>query len=414
MREDLTFLREQWAPRNKSFSPDQEKAFQGVLDNAMARAEQLSPSEFALEVSRALAVGRNGHTAPTGGMGRFFRSLPVMGWWFSDGFYILRAHPQFAELLGTRIERIGRLTPDEALVRAQPFISGTDQRSRIIGASYLMRVELLRTIGATDGEDIELTVRLQNGSTRVIRLGATPAADPDGNPLFATIRSASGIAGRWSHVHDQLPMLPSAYQRPTDMAFDWIGEAQDIAYFRSNFIRNVDATPMQQKLQEAVVWQVAPRRPRFAIIDLRLNNGGDFFNTLLLTQALPRLMSEGGKIFVLVDRGTFSAALVTAALFKSNAPGRTILIGETMGDTGRFWAEGGYVRLPNSEIEAMYNDGLHDWINGCANEANCYWPVRVWSANTGRLEPDIRITPTFADYASGRDPVLERALSLAR
>jgi hypothetical protein len=160
--------------------------------------------------------------------------------------------------------------------------------------------------------------------------------------------------------------------------------------------------------------EVAARRPRFVVVDLRLNQGGNFFNTILFTDGLPRLLPPDGRIFVLIGRATFSAALTTTAFLRSNGGNRTTLIGETIGDADRFWAEGGRKTLPNSKIEVQYANGLHDWAAGCADLDTCYWPAVAFGVRNISLAPAVRIEPRFADYAAGRDPVLDAALAMAR
>ena len=194
----------------------------------------------------------------------------------------------------------------------------------------------------------------------------------------------------------------------------WVGPNKDIFYLRTNFIGSLDNIPIAHKLFSILQDDLAPRRPKSAIIDLRLNNGGDFFNTVLFTEALPKLIAPTGKIFLLVDGGTFSAALVTAAMIKGNAPDRTLIVGDTMGDNSRFWAEGGIFKLPNSQMEIMYSGALDDWANGCTGEIDCYWPVTAFGAKIETLKPNVHVVPTFAEYSKGRDPVFETALSLAR
>ena len=88
-----------------------------------------------------------------------------------------------------------------------------------------------------------------------------------------------------------------------------------------------------------------------------------------------------------------------------------------MGDNERFYAEGARVPLPNSKLGVRVSTGLHDWSDGCHDMDRCFWPVVVWGPQSQMkisLRPDYPIEPTFAEYASGRDPVMEKALELAR
>jgi len=420
MREDLGVLRAQWAPFDKSFSAEQLVLLDRTIDEALVRADTLSPAEFALAIMRAAAIPRNGHTRASVGM--MLHDLPIRAWWFADGLYVISVHPQFADLLGARIDAFGPLTRDAALERAAPLISGNDQRIRYLSAVYLMYPELLCHIGAAaDANDVPLTLRLPDGSAHTARLGRVDSPDP-GDPHDPVLRGYSvlipddaGMAGRWLHVLDNVPHRPAIYTPPVDLAQQWIGDGGKVLYPRSNVIQSVDQTPLDQKLLFGVLEaSVVSRRPRFVIVDLRLNNGGNFFNTILFAQALPRLLPPDGRIFVLVSRATFSAALVTTAMLKGHGSDRTTLIGETMGDNSRFWAENRNVILPNSGIVLSYSMGFHDWTGGCSDPQQCYWPAVGFGTRTASLEPEVRIEPNFTDYAAGRDPVLDAALAMVR
>ncbi|WP_234837337.1 hypothetical protein [Sinorhizobium medicae] len=106
MREDLTFLVEKWAPLDKSFSDSQRAEFGRHVDETASAAENLAPEEFALEVMKAVALARNGHTNANVGT-LLGADLPVRVWSFSDGLYIVKTHPDFKRLLGARVVGIG-------------------------------------------------------------------------------------------------------------------------------------------------------------------------------------------------------------------------------------------------------------------------------------------------------------------
>ena len=419
MREDLIFLRDQWLPLDRSFSTAQRQQFNTIVAAAMQRADAMQPYEFELEIMRAAALARNGHTYSTSQ--RFIHALPVRAWWFADGLHVVCTHPDFSRLLGARIERLGELAPEQALDAIAPFISGTAQRIRYLSPFTLMSPEVLHRIGATEGVDVApMTFRLRDGGVQEVRLGAVAAFDPSfkqpDRPYFGfsvLIPSDRALPGRWPHALDALAEPPLTYRKPVDVSVAWIGDSNKVLYVRSNQVLSTDKTPLDEKFVFGVLQkEVVAHRPRFVVVDLRLNQGGNFFNTILFTQSLPRLLPAQGKIFVLVGRATFSAALTTAAMLKSNAGDRAMLIGETMGDADRFWAEGGRRTLPNSQIEVQYADGFHDWGEGCTNLDTCYWPAVAFGVRHVSLQPERRIEPSLADYAAGRDPVLDAALAL--
>lgn len=420
IREDLTFLRTQWAPLDRSFSGPQRLAFDQAVDDSIARAEAMSPADLALDVMRAVAIARNGHTAVIGGSP--LGDLPIRTWWFSDGLYVLSSEPTFTNLLGARVEKFGTLTPEETLARVAPYISGTDQRIHYLSASYLTCLAILRRIGATPGmAGIPLTLRLRDGTSTVVKLDATGMPDPSNthmpviNGWSVLIPDDKDMPDRWPHVLDSVGKHSPGLAKPASFFTRWIGDDGKVLYIRSNRIESKGEDRLDEKLLFGALQDlVVPRQPRSVVVDLRLNNGGNFLDTALFAQSLPKLVPPDGRIFVLISRATFSAALATAAMLKGAGQGKVTFIGEPMGDNGHFWAEVGTRILPNSQITVSYATKFEDYEHGCADLNTCYWPVIAFGPRNISIAPDVRVDVSFADYASGRDPVLENALALAK
>ena len=417
MREDLAALRDKWLPHDKSFDDAEKRDFGRVIDAAIANAGNMSAADFALAIQKAAATAGNGHT--TAAIGEALRVLPIRAWWFADGLYVVSAEEAHKDLLGARIERLGALSSEEALTHVTPFISGTKQRARYLSAAFLTSPDVLKAIGAIPGGNVTLTIS-KNGKSREVTLAPATSRAPgdEGQPTKRVysilVPDARDHPNRWPHVLDAVADDRSpAYAPRTDLEQRWLGPDQRVLYVRSNSVNSLDDKSLQLKLGDVIAKSVVAKRPRAVIIDLRFNNGGDFFNTILFSQALPKLMPRDGRVMVLDGRATFSAAHVTAAMLKGASHGNVVLIGEPMGDEGRFWAEGDDVTLPNSGIKVRYSDAFEDYEDGCLDPVKCYWPTVAFGPRGISLKPDILIDPTFADYAAGRDPVLEKALDLA-
>lgn len=97
------------------------------------------------------------------------------------------------------------------------------------------------------------------------------------------------------------------------------------------------------------------------LVDLRGNAGGDFTHVLPLIDGMRRGW-QGARCAVLVDRFTFSAAIVAAALLHHHLGAR--LFGEEMGDGLQFWAEGGTCDLPQTGAQIRWSSAWHDWETG--------------------------------------------------
>ncbi|MDQ6438202.1 peptidase S41 [Mesorhizobium sp. LHD-90] len=420
MREDLIFLKEEWAPLDKSFSDLQRKEFNQYVDDTAAATEHLTPEAFALEVMRAVAIARNGHT--NANIGPFLGDdLPVRAWSFSDGLHIVKTHPDFERLLGARIDRIGSYTTQEALDHVRLYLSGTDQRARFLAPGYLVTPAVLKQIGAVDdAARVPLTVRFPDGRTETVEIAPIGDDDPGDERKASLNRGYSvlipddeNVPGRWRHLLDGRRGLPPLYGKRSDVQWQFLGASGEVLYIRNDTAKSLDETPLSDKLGGVVLGKILPERPKFIVVDLRLNNGGDFFNTILFSQALPRLVPPDGHVFVLVGRATFSAGITTAAMLKGSGGDKVTLVGEPMGDGGQFWSEGKYVELPNSKIPVRYSPQFHDYERGCFDTADCYWATVAFGPRGISIAPEISVDLSFQAYAEGRDPALETVLDLA-
>lgn len=140
---------------------------------------------------------------------------------------------------------------------------------------------------------------------------------------------------------------------------------------------------------------IQQNKSKHLIIDLRDNYGGDFFIGQILASWLNASDSIDWKsrVYVLVDRVTYSAAMVNALQFKQLLNAK--VVGEPTGANPNGYQDLGQFKLPNSNLLITYTKRL----------------FRLQDIDTKGLQPDVLITPKWDNYKKGVDEVLDWVLN---
>ncbi len=133
------------------------------------------------------------------------------------------------------------------------------------------------------------------------------------------------------------------------------------------------------------------------VIDLRWCNGGDTANAQPLINSIVRRdkINRSGKLFVIVGRQTFSAAINAAVLLERNT--NSIFAGEPTGDSPNFVGETNLVTLPYSKSRAIIS--------------NLYWQISSPQDARKWIAPTLYAPPTFESFRENRDPAMEAILA---
>jgi hypothetical protein len=141
---------------------------------------------------------------------------------------------------------------------------------------------------------------------------------------------------------------------------------------------------------------IKQQHPDKVVIDMRLNGGGDYNEGLKYLVHPIRDLSEinrKGHLFVLVGPNTFSAAMSNSAHFRYQT--NAILVGQQIGEKPNSYQEAREMKLPNSHWTVRYSVKFYKFVETGENV----------------IRPDQEIIPSWDDYRSGRDPVLEWVLN---
>jgi len=414
--QDLTFFRDVWAVKDRSFTPETRKQMTAFIDAQIAKAAPMERTGLALIFSQAEAFSGNNHTqSDFFGEENLFHSLPISFWIFPEGAMVTRAHPQDRDLLGAKILRIGGVSVAEAQRRVAKYISGTDERRRFLTPTWLTRLEVLDAVGLTNAGVAAFEFQLADGRIETRRLGASPTPDPAAaSPTWRQSMVPGKGPQPWPHVLDPLPALPLYLQAPDEMTSAPLRDGH-VLYIRSTSLSpySDDFGVVQIKAYSIMDKAFhAARPPSDLIVDLRYNGGGNFLNITSFTTELAGLIGPSGHIYVITGRATNSAAIIFTALLKASAKGRTTIIGEEPSDNLWFWSEGDFMQTPVSNLRLRAISGYHDWAHGCSDRSRCYWPAIFHGVAVGSISPDKPVEMTYADYIAGKDPALETALAL--
>lgn len=416
-RADIAIFQEQFLGADRSYSASARAEAEARLAALSAQSGAVSAAYFELELSRIVALADNGHTIlfPAARAAHFNR-VPVRLAFMDGDFYVMRAEPGYADLLGAKLVAIDNADIETLRAAARTLLGGADNWRDRAAPFLLESPEQLHALGLAERADAaHYQFESPNGRSAVARmLPGAPSAPPE--------MSMGGLVGQnWF-----MPEIAA------DSASRMVLSAEDAPWslrepgraFRSRAAPELNAYVLQirqvsdsgdEAIADAMARFEAELRaaaPQHVVLDMRGNHGGDLNTTRAFMQALPGLVP--GRIFVLTDEGTFSAAISSIGYLRQAGGVRVTIVGAPVGDRLNFFAEGGLVRLPNAQSFLLVATERHDYQTGCEGYDDCHGAVVRNPIAVETLAPDIAAPWTMDAYSAGRDPAMEAVAAALR
>lgn len=419
--QDLTYF-EHYLALEQAYTPQARAEAQRLLQGYRAQADRLSASQFDLAIARMAALADNGHSRVS-----YWRlllkhnRLPCRLYHFADGYRVIRARGACQELLGARLEGMDGHPIEQIADTLYAYVRGPrNHYDQFASPFFLESPELLAAAGMAAAADrVSLQVRRLDGTQSTVEMPADPP-DPNLPHEFAwafadQYLSPEPIAREpagWQPLlarDARLPVFLKDYKVPFRTEY-WPDKHVYYMQMRSN--SDEPGYPISTFLSR-VKREITQDQPHFVVLDLRLNQGGNLTTTGSFMRKLTTLAGSIEHVYVLISAWTFSAGEASAAMVRAHGGNKVTLIGETVGDRTRFWAEGGSLTLPNSKVELHYSTGLHDYRQACWGQNRCFWPLYFFPTGVRNMDPDVPVAYSFEDYRALKDPMLEKALELA-
>lgn len=374
LTEDLNQILETALPTDPSFRKVEEVAIDGCISDCRRCALEGSIEAFLLSAMRLLALPGNGHTRliPNDAIS----VLPLRFVSVGRSVHLIGAAPGVnapqGELIAVNGAAVSQIT-----ATAEKFLAGTCQRKRVIGPIILAWPYALTHLGFSS-----------NGGTTEYRV-----QDKNGQITSLKVANSNTVPASTLYPRNEHGKVDPAWEPKT---FVEIEDRQDLGL---SIVLPSFFDPTENALPKAIsdaVEHVRVCTNKTLLIDVRGNTGGDFLLTMPLIDAISHSASK--QVIVIVDKFTFSAAIVFVAILKHRLGKRLKFVGEEMGDGLVFFAEGGSLDLPFSGAVIRYSSAFHDWKNGTSDETTPPEIARqIVPAGALKLEWECVVGPTDED-----------------
>ncbi|HSM94611.1 MAG TPA: hypothetical protein VLT91_01110 [Rhizomicrobium sp.] len=413
-RQDIDYFARALA-LDRSFSPAARREADRRIEALQQSPVALPDQKLHVALMQIVALADNGHSKLRAMLdSRPMMIVPLRVTRFADGFFVMRAKFPYRDMLGGRVQSIDGMPFDQVLKTLETLRGGIESFRAENAAVFIEDQDLLYGSGiAHDPRQSEWTVVTPDGRTVTHMITANSvkgdATIPYG-PRWRSPEPLKGMGADWMAYSPARGALPQSL-RNIDDYFSRAPVPNSCAeYVRVEDIVDTDGQKIQPFLQDTET-ALRAHKPCAIIFDLRGNGGGDYTNMWRFTHALPQLTT--GRIIVLTDAMTFSAAITTTAFTKEAGGNRVTIIGEPVGDRLAFYAEGGNATLPNSKLSMGYETGKHDYAHACTDWHDCFWLNWLYPVRVNTLQPDVYAPMRFSDWNQGRDIAYERAVALA-
>ncbi len=354
------------------------------------RLPTLSRNQILVEFYRLVALVGDAHTVVQPDLSLGLRYYPLELYVFDDGLFVRRADSTYAQLVGAKVVRLGRVSADSALAAVAGIVSHENEFwVRAWGPFNLMIAELLDGLGLVDDpEHLPLVVERDGERTTV-------TVSPAGR--FERHMPMPIDMSRW--IGMRRGPAPLWEQRPDDV-FWWTYQADTRTLYAS--MRAVAPAPNSNTNRahwDALFALADSLSPARFVLDIRDNLGGNgFLNRYPVQQILRRpALDRPDRLFVIIGRRTFSAGQQFANLLEWWT--QATLVGEPTGQRPSQYGDHEPLVLPNSHLTVGISTVYHQAPNEFDQRA---------------FVPPVINTPlTAAQYRRGEDPAMAAVLAAA-
>lgn len=359
--------------------------FVAALDDLKTRLGALSKDELVVELSRVVALlsraGRDGHQFAIPAAGSEGPYLPIRVYEFEEGVFITQALAPNVELAGSRITAVGGHSIADVLEAIEPLVPRDGpQTVHDFRPTFFVRVDILHGLRLIDEGPVELGIVAADGAERTVTV--EPVAFGNylaGFELDAALRLPS--RADTLYLSDYSHNAWSRYLPDSRTLY--------LRYSEVHALRGLD-TDVRDRAAAPDVDRV--------VLDIRQNPGGDNHDyALLLGQLQQWAAAHPGRLFVLTDRVTFSAAANLATEIEQTTD--ATFVGEEMGGGLNFWDDVQWVELPNLAVPMRVGISTRYWQKSFPGDPRL------------TIAPDVAVPVRAADYFVGLDPALEAATS---
>jgi hypothetical protein len=311
-----------------------------------------------------------------------FHRFPLRLYFFADGLYVQATDEAHRSLLGARVKAIEGHAIDDIINRVRPLIHGDNESAALdILPSRLVLAEVLHVVGVTQATvSAAWQFGRDGGSVSDVVLTALP---PGTEPQWLIARAPSARTPEYLEHADR-----PYWSRSLDNG--------RVLYIQINALENNSDDPLSTFCRRVFTSAEAARATRL-VLDLRLNNGGDNELNRAVVHEVIRSdrFNQKGRLFVVIGRLTFSAAVNLAADLERET--NVIFVGEPTEAPGNHYGETAVARLPRSGITLLYS--------------TLYWQSAGPRDQRPWIAPQIPTPLRFDDFWTGRDPALAAILA---
>lgn len=340
------------------------------------RAPSISDAEVRTGVQQIVASIGDPHTNVEWPSPSPFQYLPLSFYWFDDGIYVTGAPAAYRNLLGGKLVTIGQSSVDDAVQKLTPLVAHDNDSwlKYVLMSSTLTNTDFLFGTGVTGAND-SVQIQVQQESTG-LATAQVQAVAPGQFPTLIPVYQGN---------------LPLYRQHPEKHYWATVIDGGATVYFQYNSCTE-DPNQSSADFFVQLAAMMAQSGVQRLVIDMRNNTGG---SAQILDPWIAQLeaspFNRAGRLYVIVGRATFSAAMEASNLLQDNT--NALFVGEPTGGKPQFLLRKGDFGLPFYGLRVSYSSG-----NEGAKDPG---PALV---------PDIVTGLSFQDYMNGADPALDAIL----
>ena len=386
-KEDINFLRENLSKKHYNLFFKREKPqFDKDLDNLISKTKTISDLEIALKLQQIIAKQGDTHTNIS--WGKYLSNdkiLPLRFFYFEDGIYVTLTNQKNKELLGKKIIKINGFDIKKVTDSISSlFVNENKAIYKSKSLTGLHSTQLLRFFGFAKNDSIKITFQNSNLLTEKTLL---PEEIKDDDKIKINPQNITFIRENKKKIFEKKYFEK---EKILYVLYNSCVSKEEPSIYKGK--PEETTLPSFLEFQNEVKKMLNDNPVEKLIFDMRLNSGGSYKqgDNFIREVVINSKIDKKGKLFVLIGRDTFSAAILNSRFFQENT--KAIFVGEeTMGKPNHYGFLN-YFSLNNSKIEVSYSTEI---------------VLTTKKKNQETMKPDYNVEETFEDYKNGIDPVFE-------